>query len=681
MTGATQGGSWGAAWRFGNGNLGFSNNGTGTIVQVKIEDAGAAQPTFTVVATVPGPPASGNDGASIPGAPVDLAITKSADPVYVPGGTVTYTLTVVNNGEGESSGWTVTDSAPAELSNVTATGAANCSVSGNDVSCAGGRLAVGESAVITVTGTVGSTELGCFVNAASVLGNELDPVAENDTSSAEVCARELQIAKSSDATASSRVGDVVTYTVVAENIGSAAFTEEDPAFVLDSLTGVLDDASYNADATANRAGAVSYTEPTLSWSGALGVGESVELTYSVTLSAGGDGVVRNVAWVPNDPNDPVPPACDAPEDGSDAETGEACAEAEYLLPRLTVSKTADRTDLPAIGEVVEYEITVTNVGPGAYTADAPATFADDLTDVLDAAEYNQDAVESVGSVSYDEPELSWNGALAAGESATVTYSVTYTGEGDQNLRNTVCIPADMVAPGATACDIVQLPGSGLTQWKSVSASESPVAAGTVLTYTLFFANDGEAAATVDSVDDLTHVLDDADVVVEPSSDVLTVSREGVRISVTGSVDPGETASVSYEVVVRADGERGDDLAANFLMVNDPENPPVVPEVPTCQPADAELPDCTSTPIGRILMSKAVSASTDPVGEGTVLTYTLTFENQGEANAVVDHEDVLSDVLDDATLTDAPAASSPRSASPRSSTSASRSKVISRPEQR
>ncbi|MFD5601281.1 DUF6923 family protein [Leucobacter sp. NPDC058333] len=645
ITGAPAG-AWGAAWQFGNGNLGFSNNGNGTIAQLKITNGATATPTFEVVSLVAGPPAAGNDGTAIPGIPVDLAIEKSAAPTYAPGGQVSYTLTVTNNGAGESSGWTVQDSVPADLSNVTASGDATCSVTGNDVTCAGGRLALGASATITVTGTTAAAERDCFTNSASVIGNELDPVAANNEDSVEVCSRLLQIEKTSDATSATRVGDTVSYTVTATNAGAADFTVADPAFVADSLAGVVDDATYNNDAVATLPGTPTYSAPVVEWSGALGAGDSVDITYTVTMRSGGDGSVRNVAWAPGDPENPTPPACNPPVDGVDPTTGEACAEVEFELPRLTIEKSANRTDLPAIGDDVEYTVTVTNEGPGDYTAGAPATFTDDLSNVIDAATYNDDAAATAGTVSYNEPTLSWEGALASGESATVTYTATYTGEGDQNLRNVACIPAGEVAPGERACDLVQIPGADLTQWKQVSASATPAVAGTVLTYTLFFQNDGEADATVDAVDDLTYVLDDADVTVEPSSsDGLNPVRTGNQIAITGTVPAGTTSSVTYQVTVKADGDRGDDVSTNFLLAAD-EEPPTNP---VCVPDDEQLPNCTATPIAAVSYSKAVEASTSPVVAGTVLTYTITVENTGAVAGPVAREDVLTDVLDDAEL--------------------------------
>ncbi|WP_293696351.1 hypothetical protein [uncultured Agrococcus sp.] len=468
----------------------------------------------------------------------------------------------------------------------------------------------------------------------------------------------LDIDKTSDADENSRIGDTVTYTVTATNTGSADFTAEDPAVVFDDLSGVLDDAEYNGDAAADRPGDVSFSSPLLAWEGALPVGESVQLTYTVTLASGGDGEVRNVAWEPRDPNVSEPPACDpADENGRDPQTGEPCAAEETLLPRLVIDKTADRTDLPAIGESVEYTVTVMNAGPGVYTEDAPASFIDDLSDVLDDAVYNDDASSDIGEVNFEEPHLSWEGALGAGESATITYTATYTGDGDKILTNLACVPEEEAAPGTDACDEVSVPGSGLSQWKEVASDDSPVKAGSVLTYTLFFENDGQAAATVDAIDDLTHVTDDADITSEPfSPDGLNVVRDGNRIQITGAVPPGETHTVTYQVTVKPDEDRGDDIAANFLLQNDPENPPIPPEDPVCQPQVGENPDCTVTTIGRLLTDKSVSADSDPVGAGTVLTYTLTFDNQGEGPVSVDHIDYLADVLDDADLTTAPEAS-------------------------
>ena len=74
--------------------------------------------------------------------------------------------------------------------------------------------------------------------------------------------RRLEITKTS-ATAATRQGDTVTYTVTAQNMGAGDYTAGQPARVVDDLTGVLDDGVYNGDATADVGCDPTYAEPRL----------------------------------------------------------------------------------------------------------------------------------------------------------------------------------------------------------------------------------------------------------------------------------------------------------------------------------------------------------------------------------------------------------------------------------
>ncbi|MFD6178432.1 hypothetical protein ACFWE7_15480, partial [Isoptericola sp. NPDC060282] len=594
-------------------------------------------------------------------------LDKSFAPASVPvGGTSTLTLTVTNTSElGPKDGWAFTDTLPdgLVLADPTNTGG-TCdattvaSPGGSTIAVTDGSLAEGEESCTITVDVTSDTPTGAdpspktYANCAE---NISDQVGILDPDCAEVeffSTPELDIEKSSDADADTRVGDTVTYTVSATNNGNGDYTADDPAVVMDDLSGVLDDATYNDDATSDVGDDPTFDDPMLRWSGPLPVGDTVTLTYTVTLTAGGDRQVRNVAWEPENPDDPQPPACDPPtDDGVDPDTGEPCAPAEFELPALAVTKSVDTTELPTTGGVVTYTVEVENVSGVDYTDTAPASVTDDLSDVLDDATYNDDAVADpdVGTLSYEEPELTWSGPLAAGETVTLTYSVTFTGEGgDAHLVNQACVPEDQAADQAEACSGTSVPAAHLTSWKEVSADPAPAAAGSVLTYTLHFANDGTAPADVDQVDDLTHVLDDADVTSEPeaSSDDLTAARDGAQIAITGSVPAGDEVTVTYQVTIRDDGDRGDNVAANFLL--DPGQDP--PPDPDCDPADPDLPDCTVTPIPELVDSKSVDPeSGTAVAAGDTVTYTLTFENTGTAPATVDRVDDLSGVLDDAEL--------------------------------
>lgn len=181
---------YGASWTYPNGDFGFSRNGDGKVYQVAITDPSSATPSFTIVSTSTGPSSSNNDGAASPGLPADLAITKSASPTSIAAGdTVTYTLTVKNNGAGDSTGYTVTDVVPSGLTSVS-TSSDECSVDERTVTCVGGELDSGESASFTVTATVPSAGLSDSVeNTATVEGgpNDLpDPDTGNNASTASI---------------------------------------------------------------------------------------------------------------------------------------------------------------------------------------------------------------------------------------------------------------------------------------------------------------------------------------------------------------------------------------------------------------------------------------------------------------------------------------------------------------
>lgn len=645
-------GAFGAQWVYGNGNVGLSDNASGVVTQVRINNPTSASPTFEIVSQQAGPSSSNNDGTASPGLPTDLAVVKDGPAEVAPGGTFTYTLTVTNNGPGTSSGFTLRDAVPFSLTGVSSP-TPGCTGGFNLITCTGAVLPPGGSTTIQIVATMPPGATACVVNTATVLANESDPNSLNNVDDATTCPTSpaLSITKSSDATEDTRIGDVVTYTVTATNTGDAPYTSANPAIVTDDLTGVLDDATYNADATASVGAAPSFTSPRLSWSGPLLQGSSVVLTYSVTLTGNGDGLVRNVAFRGNGPT----PPCSPPVGGVDPGTGVPCAETRLELPRLTIAKTASTSTLPAVGNTVTYTVTVTNVGPGDATASAPARMDDDLSDVLDDADLDESSITaSSGTAGFTSPVISWEGPLAAGESATVSYTLTYTAGGDHVLENLACLPGS-VSPGTPPCATVVVPGSNLRQWKEAEASSDPVVAGSTITYTLFFENLGAAPADVDAVDDLAFVADDADVTQGPVAGVgLAATRTGDEIAITGSVAPGQTAVVSYVVTVRPDGERGDDTAVNFLLGPD-ETPPSTPD---CDPADPDLPNCTSTPIAAVVYTKSVAASDDPVRAGTVLTYTVTIESTGAVTAPVAREDVLAGVLDDAELTGVPESDTP-----------------------
>jgi uncharacterized repeat protein (TIGR01451 family) len=112
--------------------------------------------------------------------PADLAITMAHSPDPAPvRRSLTYVLTVANNGPGKATGVIVTDSPVAGLTSVSATPSqGNCSGT-SVVVCHLGTLMNGDAATVTVV--VEPTQVGSISNTASVTGNETDPNTSNNS--------------------------------------------------------------------------------------------------------------------------------------------------------------------------------------------------------------------------------------------------------------------------------------------------------------------------------------------------------------------------------------------------------------------------------------------------------------------------------------------------------------------
>ena len=117
----------------------------------------------------------------------DLAIVKSPHLVFQPvSSSLTYTLTVTNNGPDAASGVTVTGPLPGAVAFVSAS--AGCGESGGTVTCTAASLANGASVQFTITVTTPATPGTVFSNTANVTSGEIDPDASDATATAQITA-------------------------------------------------------------------------------------------------------------------------------------------------------------------------------------------------------------------------------------------------------------------------------------------------------------------------------------------------------------------------------------------------------------------------------------------------------------------------------------------------------------
>ncbi len=603
-----------------------------------------------------------------------LVVTKTAVPASTTavseGQVITYTLTFSNAAGQAPATVNHTDDLTKVLDDATVTtpptlatgtGLVVSPISGGTFTVTG-TLAPGATATVTLAVTVNTPDTGNHRLDNFVVPTGTTPPATclpSDPTCTTHPVPALLVTKTAVPASTTAVseGQVITYTLTFSNaLGQAPATVNHT----DDLSKVLDDATVTTPpALATGTGLIigPITGGTFTVTGTLAAGATATVTFAVTVNAPdtGNHLLDNFVV----PTGTTPPATCLPSNLT-------CT--THPVPALFVTKTAVPASTTPVneGQVITYTLTFSDA---AGQAPATVNHTDDLSKVLDDATVTTPPALATGTGLIIGPitggTFTVTGTLAAGATATVTFAVTVNtpDTGDHQLDNFVvptgttppatCLPADV------ACTTHPVPALVVTK-TAVPASTTPVNEGQVVTYTLTFDNAaGKAPATVNHTDDLSKVLDDATVTTPPAlatgTGLIVGPITGGTFTVTGAVRPGTTATVTFAVTVNTP-DTGNHQLDNFVVPTG-TTPPA-----TCLPADLA---CTTHPVPALVVTKtAVPASTTPVNEGQVVTYTLTFDNAaGKAPATVNHTDVLTKVLDDATVTTPPATTSGLTVSP------------------
>ena len=306
--------------------------------------------TATVGADTPDPDPADNSGTTT--TPVagsaDLAIQKtrtSAAPV-VPGQPITWRLRVTNAaGPSIARGVTVTDTLPADVSGVTASGppGTTCTVTTTTVSCTLPNVAVGDVVDITVTGTLAATATAQVINTATVGSTTADPDSLNNTSSATdtpQATADVSIVKTRPS-GPIVPGQPVTWQLVVANAGPSVARN---VTVTDDLDNAITGLTATAPCTIAAGNVVACAL------GDLAPGASVTLTLTGGVPAGFTGALDNTATVAS-------PTDTTPGNNSSTSTGTA-------VPAADVSIAKTRPPVPIVpGQPVTWQIVVANAGP------------------------------------------------------------------------------------------------------------------------------------------------------------------------------------------------------------------------------------------------------------------------------------------------------------------------------
>ena len=368
----------------------------------------------------------------------DLAITKTDGITNVAAGqSTTYTITASNAGPTDAPASQVTDTFPAPLAACSWTcsgaGGGTCTASGAGNIADSVNLPNGGSVTYTATCTVpASTAAGVNIaNTATVSSPIPDPVPGNNSATdtdTTIVSSDLSVTKT-DGVTSVVAGGALTYTIVASNAGpsdAAGSTVADtfPAALTCSWTCAGGGGTCTASGGGNINDVVN-----------LPAGSSVTYTANCTVAPGtvNGTVISNTAnvAVAGGSSDPVP-GNNSANDTTTVIAGSG----------VSGTKTVAGSTIP--GGAIVYTIILNNAGPGPQ-ADNPG---DEFIDVLPSQVTFDSASASSGTVSNAGNTVSWNGAIAASGSVTITINATVNAGAFGQINNQGTINYDTNGDGS-----------------------------------------------------------------------------------------------------------------------------------------------------------------------------------------------------------------------------------------
>jgi len=477
-----------------------ANSGTATYlmafsVPVGVElTAGSTFARFrlTTDALVQGDDGTGQDGASVGPAgdgevedyiltisPIaDLQITKAADQETIAaGGTLTYTMTIVNNGPDAAESPLFMDNLPPELKNPTYS--IDSGQSWQDVTQ--GSLTIPtlqpeDVFTILVRGTVDAFATGIINNIASVSSITPDPDLSNNsdqTSTDITYLADLSVTKMSPNSVTA--GADLTYTLVIANAGPSI---AENVILTDSTPTVLIDPQYSLDEEAT-------WQP---WMGELALGElaangSLTVQIQGTIDPSTVENVVNVATVKSDTADP-----NLDNNTSTVET--AIVEAPPLPSSADIGVVKTLLTDPFIpGNPMLYQLLITNYGPstaqGVVLLDPVPTGVLNPQFSVDNGATWQPWLGSLtlGTLTANETvTLLIQGTLSPATVTTITNMVTiYASTPDPDGSNNTSITSNTPIPTATL-NVTKI------------ATPDPVTVDGTLIYSIYVLNEGPSFA-------------------------------------------------------------------------------------------------------------------------------------------------------------------------------------------
>ncbi|MBI4751829.1 MAG: DUF11 domain-containing protein, partial [Acidobacteria bacterium] len=630
----------------GTGNVVFSKatvtNGETAVftIVVKVNANAANGSTITNTATAgatTSDPVSGNNSGmatTTVNTSADLSVTKSDSPDPVTAGNnVTYTVNFTNNGPSDAQTVTVTDGVPTNTTFVSASVTTGTGWSTSSPSVGGtgnvvfskATVAASETAVFTIVVKVNSnTASGATItNTATAATATTDPTGGNNSATATTTVNtsaDLSVSKS-DSPDPVTGGNNLTYTVNFSNNGPS------DAQTVTVTDGVPTNTTF-VSATVTTGTGWSTSAPSVGGTGNVvfskaTVGASETAVFSIVVkvnaSTASGTVISNTAATATATTDP--------SSGNNSGTATTTVSTSADL---AVTK-GDSPDPTFAGNTITYTVNFSNNGPSeaqtvTVTDGVPTntTFVSATVTTGTGWSTSTPSVGGTGNVVFSKA------TVGASETAVFTIVVTVDGS---TAAGTV------VTNTATAASVTTDPNSGNNSGMATttiqvqtdlavtkSDSPDPVTAGTNLTYTINFVNNGPGNASSVTVTDGVPVgttFVSASVVSGTgwSPSTPTVGGTGNVVFSKASVANGETAM--FQIVVNVNsGVTAGSIISNTATAGGGADP---------NPANNSA-TATTTVTAQADLSVTKTDSPDPVGTGGNLTYTVNFTNNGPSAA-------------------------------------------------
>ncbi len=591
----------GATWVSWPGSYSVASLASGSNVSILIRATvalsatGGISNTATVTSDTPDPdPTNNTITITTPvERPADVYITKSAG-ASVAGGTLTYTLTVGNNGPVAAVNTVVTDAIPASLSNP------QYSLDGGTtwLSWAGsltlGTLPVGSPVTVLIRGGISPSFQGSITNTATVRSDNPDPDPSNNTDTditTPVQSADVSIHKEVNNTGVVNPGSTLTYTLTVVNAGPSDSVN---VVVTDPLPATLSGPQYSTD------GGVTW----LSWPGSYAIGTMIPDAPRVILVRGvviasAAGEIVNTATAFGDTPDP-----DLSNNTSTTTTPLG------QLADLSITKVA--SPAPAtVGQTLTYTLTAHNAGPSTAVGVA---FSDFLPAGLNNPQYSTDG----GSTWQAWPNILTIGNLSAGANFTLLIRATVDLAVVGSLENTAVVSSDTPDPDPTNNTVTIDTDVSRPADVYITKSAGASVAGGTLTYTLTVGNNGPVAAE-------NTVVTDA-IPASLSSPQYSLDGGATWLAWAGSLTIG-TLPVGSPVTLLIRG--GISAAFQGSITNTATVKSDNPDPDPSNNTDTN----TTTPdqSADVSMVKTVN-NTGTINPGDTLVYTLTASNAGPSNA-------------------------------------------------